>query len=973
MNNKNKKLVVKYKTYFQTQKDGQITIEDNDLDNQSEDSINDDIKSDISENSAIEWLEEEGLSYDFELFVKRVNDNVASVDQAAQYKSMAHAFRACYEDDLEEGHDEYLLAAYNGEYESSEAGEEVEESFIVEDSTPIITVSPSQVLKQDLDNITLGISLSGVQDGNANKVYKSRLFLGEADFSYTRALIKKHANNHPGLMSAITATEYLSFDQLEQTYGEKFKKRIKTIEKKGVVLHDNIDAREIDSKDSLIYNDRGYKRIHFNFPHDRSKLQDRTLPKLLLNFFESAANIQKLGDRVHIALPKPADSSKRKFYEGYVYNIFEASAKNGYILIKKHKFGADRYPGYKHSITDNDNSAKVAESAREYVFEKTNKTYKQIIKEQNPSRYKSYDENNYILPNIGTDDDSTDYEDHLTIDAKTKIINNKPQKSSSEIDASDHHDNEYTEDNMRDLLEYLLPDQTKYFISPQTQFEHNGLLEANINTAIQSAMNGKIAVIPINLHNNHWVGVIIRRQQDGNIQVIYVDPLGGKIEDEQNAKLFVQTITTLVQNANIIDLGTVEFLQQTNDYDCGPFTVSNLINLTKACNKLDNLSAIQIKDINILVQTEDGNANDLRQEYNTILVNNLVPQQTPLKQQKSVTQQTKDIDTKSNSKKVSVSIANFLPLDSVAASLEEIENKQDDKSREFSVKHKMGSISHDKKIIKAIKKSNGKLVEYKKGISSSSSDQIVDAVYKNGKLIEKLYLLNDVIYGNPLINNRELVDKAYNLFGVKAINLLLELGEEQDIAEQIVLATKELGIEKVLGMLFGDDAKFNEQKLLIPEDKDLIANQNEQLLETIAQIEDIIGKEALSAITGWHNYISTALANKSLSSSAIQVIQIIGNLVTNLEEWQDFSILYESADIENQVTILLTQLEHWIDFVASGITYVGLPPRYPDFDPDYDFGSGNSGDRNDKNHDQNNDINLLFMSGISYENTTSTE
>lgn len=154
-----------------------------------------------------------------------------------------------------------------------------------------------------------------------------------------------------------------------------------------------------------------------------------------------------------------------------------------------------------------------------------------------------------------------------------------------------------------------------------------------------------------------------------------------------------------------------------------------------------------------------------------------------------------------------------------------------------------------------------------------------------------------------------------------------------------------------------------QQRVIINEQENTLLIQEEQILETITKIESIIGKEALAEITGWHQYISKALSNNNpLSSSATKVIQIIDSLVNNLEEWLDFGSLYESTDIENQVTIIITQLEHWIDFVASGTTYVGSPPRYPDFDPDYDFGDGgdSSGGNNDSHSGDQNSISLLL-------------
>lgn len=151
-----------------------------------------------------------------------------------------------------------------------------------------------------------------------------------------------------------------------------------------------------------------------------------------------------------------------------------------------------------------------------------------------------------------------------------------------------------------------------------------------------------------------------------------------------------------------------------------------------------------------------------------------------------------------------------------------------------------------------------------------------------------------------------------------------------------------------------------QQSVVINEQENTLSTQDEQTLETITKIEAIIGKEALDEITGWHQYISKALSNNPLSSSATKVIKIIGSLINNLEEWLNFSSLYEGKDIENQVTIIITQLEHWMDFVSSGITYIGLPPRYPDFDPDYDFGGGGSSGGNDNSHSDQSSGNLFL-------------
>jgi hypothetical protein len=203
-------------------------------------------------------------------------------------------------------------------------------------------------------------------------------------------------------------------------------------------------------------------------------------------------------------------------------------------------------------------------------------------------------------------------------------------------------------------------------------------------------------------------------------------------------------------------------------------------------------------------------------------------------------------------------------------------------------------------------------------------------------------------YNNIILNNPHFLQIAFKFYGKEAINLLIELGEDKDLAEQILLSIDELGTEKLLEIFFGDKVKTSEQEKITNAISVVqLKTQEDQILETIAQIEASIGKEALSEIAEWHQYLSKALSNSPLSVYATKVIQVIGNLVSNLEEWLDYSALYESIDIDNHVTIILSQLEYWVDFAASGHMHIGMPPRHPGFGPDFDpnggFGGGGQG------------------------------
>ena len=111
------------------------------------------------------------------------------------------------------------------------------------------------------------------------KYYNNRLFVGEADFSYTVALLNKRQRDYPNLGMAIVATELKSKQELNDLYPSSFLENINQLREKGVKIYYNIDATRIGE----IFSHR-YQRIHFNFPHDRSPIYDRTLSNLIKNF-----------------------------------------------------------------------------------------------------------------------------------------------------------------------------------------------------------------------------------------------------------------------------------------------------------------------------------------------------------------------------------------------------------------------------------------------------------------------------------------------------------------------------------------------------------------------------------------------------------------------------------------------------------------------------------------------------------------
>lgn len=252
---------------------------------------------------------------------------------------------------------------------------------------------------------------------------KSRLFLGEADFSYTVALLEKHKDDKPGLKNAITTTELSSKEELLKLYPDTFPKNLGYLERSNVNIQFGIDATNIHN----IYNGQIFRRIHFNFPHDGKNfkdenlkpIEDLALPKIITAFFKSAWKLQEEGDRIHVTLPK----ENERFREAFQYRIEDARKEAGYRLIKKHKFNEDRYLGYNHRMTTANIGASIADgNGREYIFEKA-PLPEEVKNEISPKKY-VYKKNRNLLPSINTDDESSDYEDEEILFEEEVFVNN---------------------------------------------------------------------------------------------------------------------------------------------------------------------------------------------------------------------------------------------------------------------------------------------------------------------------------------------------------------------------------------------------------------------------------------------------------------------------------------------------------------------------------------------------------------------
>ncbi|MES2215632.1 MAG: hypothetical protein V4485_06480, partial [Pseudomonadota bacterium] len=153
--------------------------------------------------------------------------------------------------------------------------------------------------------------------------------------------------------------------------------------------------------------------------------------------------------------------------------------------------------------------------------------------------------------------------------------------------------NLYTYDQVRQLLTQKFSPGGHLFatISPATVVERSVVFEANIAPAIMKLISssanvidssGRSLIIPIHTTDNHWTGMVIKRDPGCRIQVIYNDPTGKPLDYIIDVVTLIKRLTSMCeQDVSFIDIA---YRQQLNENDGGPFTVENLWALGCAAN-----------------------------------------------------------------------------------------------------------------------------------------------------------------------------------------------------------------------------------------------------------------------------------------------------------------------------------------------------------------------------------------------------
>ena len=174
----------------------------------------------------------------------------------------------------------------------------------------------------------------------------------------------------------------------------------------------------------------------------------------------------------------------------------------------------------------------------------------------------------------------------------------------------------YDAEKIKKLLDILIAEEIGKIV--RIRFDNQEKLQIDLRIAIGDVVAGRVIVMPIHLQDNQWAGAIIRKQHDRQVQIIFQNPQGISIEQDPKSALFVSMLRTTLNSLNplnpVLQITDLQMVQQSNEYDSGPFIVDNLHKLVS--HNLDHMNGPAI--IAAVGLQPYGNAQDIRSEHNRI-------------------------------------------------------------------------------------------------------------------------------------------------------------------------------------------------------------------------------------------------------------------------------------------------------------------------------------------------------------------
>jgi hypothetical protein len=173
----------------------------------------------------------------------------------------------------------------------------------------------------------------------------------------------------------------------------------------------------------------------------------------------------------------------------------------------------------------------------------------------------------------------------------------------------------YGEFKLCKILEFKTKGIQVSIIPVNLESETAGSLITKSGKIITALENDLTVLVPIYLHGSDWAGLTVKKfYEDGEysgVRIIYTDPSGSSINDEEAAKNFISCISNCQADINVID---IKLKQETTSEESCAFVVENLVILASHDN--DNLGRIGlVKFIDSMVAAGEGAAETLRQNH----------------------------------------------------------------------------------------------------------------------------------------------------------------------------------------------------------------------------------------------------------------------------------------------------------------------------------------------------------------------
>ena len=160
----------------------------------------------------------------------------------------------------------------------------------------------------------------------------------------------------------------------------------------------------------------------------------------------------------------------------------------------------------------------------------------------------------------------------------------------------------YSDEKIDNVLSYELRDEKDVVARDAISFERSDDFNKTLSEAANLARKGKKVLMPINIHGDHWVGGMMKMEGE-KLKFFHNDSLGNAMDPTMKKKIERAGI-------EIIDL---EVRQQKDNHNCGPLTIHNLLEMSKA-ESLDDeeelkrklLESVQVLNLQKLREYHSG-------------------------------------------------------------------------------------------------------------------------------------------------------------------------------------------------------------------------------------------------------------------------------------------------------------------------------------------------------------------------------